>query len=156
MDMLFTFFAADFVGKPVWLWFTFIGLVMGMVGHALVPCARAHRVRRFDFRGGLGARRLRNHTRSIHRLHLEHLRDPGTARVVLRARRDDRTIPVPEVRARHRAHLHRQQDLCREYRRQDPSVDLTDGHSECAAWRVLYSLYRTRKSATLVHQEITP
>ena len=31
MDMLFEFFAADFVGKPVWLWLTFIGIVIGLL-----------------------------------------------------------------------------------------------------------------------------
>lgn len=35
MDMLFTFFAAEFVGKPVWLWFTFIGLVIGLLAFDL-------------------------------------------------------------------------------------------------------------------------
>jgi tellurite resistance protein TerC len=31
MDILFEFFAADFVGKPVWLWLMFIGIVIGLL-----------------------------------------------------------------------------------------------------------------------------
>ena len=31
MDILFEFFAADFVGKPAWLWLTFLGIVIGLL-----------------------------------------------------------------------------------------------------------------------------
>jgi tellurite resistance protein TerC len=31
METLISFFAADFVGRPVWLWLTFIGIVMGLL-----------------------------------------------------------------------------------------------------------------------------
>jgi tellurite resistance protein TerC len=31
MDILFELFATDFVGKPVWLWLTFIGIVIGLL-----------------------------------------------------------------------------------------------------------------------------
>ncbi len=37
MDTLFTFYAADFVGKRGWLWLTFIGLFM-----ACWPSSCAH------------------------------------------------------------------------------------------------------------------
>jgi tellurite resistance protein TerC len=35
MDMLFDFFVADWLGKPVWLWFTFIGIVISLLAFDL-------------------------------------------------------------------------------------------------------------------------
>jgi TerC family integral membrane protein len=35
MDILMEFFLADFVGKPVWLWFTFIGVVVALLAFDL-------------------------------------------------------------------------------------------------------------------------
>ena len=53
-----------------------------------------HRVR-----DGLDSRDLRGHARSVHRFHVEHFRHPRPARAVLRARRHDGQVPLPEVRA---------------------------------------------------------
>jgi tellurite resistance protein TerC len=56
---------------------------------------------------------LRDHDGSVHRLHLEHLRDPRSACALLRARRDGRPVPLSEVRAQSAARLHRLEDLRR-------------------------------------------
>ena len=58
----------------------------------------------------LGAGDLRDHDRHLHRAHLEHLRHPRPARALLRARRDDRPLRLPEIRAGDRADLHRLED----------------------------------------------
>ena len=58
---------------------------------------RDHRRR---LRGRLDPGDLRGHPRPVHRLHVEHLRDPRPALALLRARRRDGQVPLPEVRPR--------------------------------------------------------
>ncbi|WP_348633236.1 TerC/Alx family metal homeostasis membrane protein [Mesorhizobium sp. LSHC420B00] len=56
---------------------------------------------------------IRDHNRSVHRLHLEHLCDPRPSRPLFRACGDDPPLPLPEARARYRSDLHRLEDLRR-------------------------------------------
>ena len=66
--------------------------------HAAVPGAAGDREHRRAVRRRQRAGHLRHHRRPVHRLHLEHLRHPGPAGVVLPAGRRDRAVPVPALR----------------------------------------------------------
>ena len=35
MDLLLSFFTADFLGKPAWLWFSFLGVVLTLLAFDL-------------------------------------------------------------------------------------------------------------------------
>ena len=52
-------------------------------------------------------------TDPVYRLYLEYLRDHGSARAVLPARRRGRPLPSAEIRPGHGAHLHRREDADR-------------------------------------------
>jgi tellurite resistance protein TerC len=49
-------------------------------------------------------------TDPVHRLHLEHLRNPGPSRPLFRTGGNDRSLPLSEIRPRSAAGLHRRQD----------------------------------------------
>ena len=78
----------------------------------------------------LGAGDLRHHHRHVHRVHVEHLRDPRPARPLLRAGGDGGAVQVPQVRARSGSGVHRRQDLRRRHAgpRQGSAHDLAGRH----------------------------
>ena len=57
------------------------------------------RIRGRDLRRRFGAGDLRHHHRSVHRLHIQHLRHTGPAGALFRAGGDGRPLPLPQVRA---------------------------------------------------------
>ena len=85
----------------------------GLVHDAAVHGARHGRNRRRDLRGRLRPCDLCDHDRSVHRLHVECVRDPWSARTVFRTRRDDPSLSISEAGARSRADLHRLENLHR-------------------------------------------
>ena len=68
---------------------------------------RHHLRHRFD------SRDLRRHPRSVHRLHIEHLRGPRPARALFPPRRRRRQVRLPEARTVARPDLHRREDAPR-------------------------------------------
>ena len=60
-----------------------------------------------------GAGNLPHHHRPVHRLHVEHLRNPGPARALLCSRRDGRAVQVSEVCPLDAVDLYRLEDLHR-------------------------------------------
>ena len=98
------------------------------VRNAAAPGAGCNRSNRYCLRRRFHPGRLRRHARSVHRLHLEHLRDPWLAGAVLRPRGSDGQVPLPQ------SGLGARVGLCR---RQDDA----DGHLQ-GADRSLLSHYR--------------
>ena len=72
-----------------------------------------------DLRGRLHPGDLRDHDRSLHRAHLEHLRHPGASRHVLPAAGRGGEVPPAELRPGADPRLHRHQDDA-DRRDQDP------------------------------------
>lgn len=81
------------------------------VAHAADARPGAGRDRGPGLRSGFRAGDLRHHAGPVHRLHEQHLRDPGPARAVLRTRRHGSSLRLPEVCAGAGADLHRAEDL---------------------------------------------
>lgn len=80
------------------------------VRYAAVFGAGADRVLRPGVRGGQHPGDLRHYHRSVHRLHLEHLRDHGPARAVFPAARHERAAASAQVRAGADPGVRRRQD----------------------------------------------
>src|ERR1700722_13215530 len=87
------------------------------------PGYRRHRGYRHRFRSRLDPRDLRGHDRSLHRVHLEHLRYARVAGALLRTGGHDGEVPLPQGRSVARVGRRRREDAtCRRVQGPDPAV----------------------------------